>query len=153
MSSDKQRLVRQLNEQTRLLSANTVLFSQALADKAAIHSTDNECLDFLIINGSLTAGKLSELTGLTTGAVTAVIDRLEKAGFAKRERDKKDRRVINVFPNIKEINKRIMPHAKSMQNAFNVITEKFSEKDLEIILRFVSEANEVAKEEINKLRK
>src|SRR5258708_12382269 len=73
-----------LNAAMRDVSGQGVLYSQAVAERLGMNSTDLECLDH-ISRGPLTAGRLAELTGLTTGAITGVIDRLERAGLARRD--------------------------------------------------------------------
>ena len=73
-----------------------MMFVHSVAECAGIHPTDIRCVDFLAETGSATAGKLAEVTGLTTGAITAVIDRMERAGFVRRERDEKDKRRVIV---------------------------------------------------------
>jgi DNA-binding MarR family transcriptional regulator len=80
----------------RAFSSQMAWHSQAVAAAAGMHSTDLEVLDLLDQHGDLTAGRLAELTGLTTGAVTGVIDRLEAAGHVTRLRDAQDRRRITV---------------------------------------------------------
>src|SRR5260221_13536695 len=75
-----------LNAAMRDVSGQGVLYSQAVAGRLGMNSTDLECLDH-ISRGPVTAGRLAELTGLTTGAITGVIDRLERARLARRERD------------------------------------------------------------------
>src|SRR5258708_28193227 len=74
-----------LNAAMRDVSGQGVLYSQAVAERLGMNSTDLECLDH-ISRGPLTAGRLAELTGLTTGAITGVIDRLQRARPAPRER-------------------------------------------------------------------
>ena len=103
-------------------------------------------------NGPATAGQLSELTGLTTGAVTAVIDRLEKAGYVKRERDGADRRKVIVAPNEEKIYREIMPHVMPMGMAMTTVCAEFSEEELEIILKFITKANTSATEVISAAR-
>ena len=76
MSSPRMALLQALNIQVRYMSTNFVMFSQVVADKVGIHPTDSECLDFLLLKGPSTAGQLATAMGLTTGAVTAMIDRL-----------------------------------------------------------------------------
>jgi hypothetical protein len=66
-----------------------------VADRLGLNPTDHKCVDFLLMNGPLTAGELATLTALTTGAITAALDRLERAGFAKREDDPDDRRRVS----------------------------------------------------------
>ena len=63
------------------------LMSQAAADRIGINATDLNCLNILSFSGQMTAGDLARATGLTTASITGVIDRLEQAGFADRERD------------------------------------------------------------------
>ncbi len=154
MSTPKRKqLTQELNKQIRFLTGNSVIFSKVIADKVGQHSTDLECLDFLLLGGPATAGKLSELTGLTTGAVTAMIDRLEKAGYVQRERDKNDRRKVIVVPNVTKIDSEIAPFSKSMGVALETLSKEFSEDELEIVLRFLAKANSAGNKEISKLRK
>src|SRR6059036_564340 len=79
-------------ERFREMSIETIMFHQAIADVLGLHITDHKSLDLIHRFGSMPAGKLAELTGLTTGAVTGIIDRLEKVGYVKRTNDPKDRR-------------------------------------------------------------
>ena len=71
-----------------------MIFGQTVANTVGISGSDLECLDFLNLEGRVTAGRLAEVTGLTTGAITGVVDRLEKAGLVRRERDPDDRRKV-----------------------------------------------------------
>ena len=70
------------------------LISQAAADRSASTPTDLNCLNILSFSGQLTAGELARATGLTTASITGVVDRLEEAGFVRRERDAQDRRRV-----------------------------------------------------------
>ncbi len=149
----RNQLTQALNHQLRFASANSVMFSQVIAEKVGIHSTDNECLDFLLLNGPSTAGQLSELTSLTTGAITAVIDRLEKADYVRRERDKSDRRKVIVVPNEEKIYQNIMPHVMPMGAALDGVCTDFSEAELEVVLKFMMKANTSAMEVIAAARK
>src|SRR3984957_3821634 len=78
----------------RELGARSILFHQAIATIAGVSVTDLKCLDYVDRMGDVTAGDLARLTGLTTGAITAKVDRLEKAGLARRERSRFDRRKV-----------------------------------------------------------
>ncbi len=71
-------------------------FDQAVADALGLNRTDTRCIDLLDREGRLTAGELADRTGLTTGAITTVIDRLERAGYARRAADAADRRRVYV---------------------------------------------------------
>lgn len=70
------------------------LFAQAVAKSSGMHPTDIRCLDFLSERGYATAGELSAIAGITTGAMTAVIDRMERAGLVQRTTDAHDRRKV-----------------------------------------------------------
>src|SRR3569832_1067826 len=87
-------LLEELEEAMRRSSAQGVLYGQTVANVAGIANSDLECMDILYLEGRVTAGRLAEVTGLTTGAITGVVDRLEKAGLVKRARDEHDRRKV-----------------------------------------------------------
>src|SRR5215469_3977224 len=81
----------------RQLSQATVLFHAQIAEHVGLSATDHKCLDLAVqADHPLTAGQIAELSGLSTGAVTGVIDRLERAGFVRRVRDPHDRRKVLV---------------------------------------------------------
>jgi DNA-binding MarR family transcriptional regulator len=73
----------------RSLGSASSMLSHACAERLGLHATDWECVSLLddARPEALTAGQLAELTGLTSGAITGVIDRLEVKGFAVRSRD------------------------------------------------------------------
>ena len=123
----------------RRSSAQGAMFAKAVADRAGISASDMDCMDFLNLEGRMTAGRLAELTGLTTGAITGVIDRLEKAGYVRRERDESDRRkvFIAVVPETTlKIGRLYVPMQQSMQKVMN----RYSEEELRLLLRFASDA-------------
>ncbi|SEF93862.1 DNA-binding transcriptional regulator, MarR family [Thermomonospora echinospora] len=77
----------------------TVLLHHATASRAGINMTDAQCINLLVLDGPQTPGRLAQTMGITTGgAITAVIDRLERAGYVKRTRDPQDRRRVIVEP-------------------------------------------------------
>ncbi|MBC8070624.1 MAG: MarR family transcriptional regulator, partial [Deltaproteobacteria bacterium] len=85
-------------DELRRLSAYTVLFNEAVAERLGITLTELKCSSLLDLHGAMTAGALADLTGLTTGAITGVIDRLERAKLARRVADPHDRRRVIVEP-------------------------------------------------------
>ncbi|MGH8964700.1 MAG: MarR family winged helix-turn-helix transcriptional regulator [Actinomycetes bacterium] len=78
--------------------ASVVMHNHAVTQRAGLGASDSQLLSLLNMHGPLTPGKLAELTGLTSGTTTGVIDRLERGGFVRRERDAADRRKVNVAP-------------------------------------------------------
>jgi DNA-binding MarR family transcriptional regulator len=91
------RLMDELSTASRRYMASYALFNQALADHLRLHPTDLQCLNLLALEpGPVTTGRVAELTGLTTGSATRLVDRLERAGYVRRERDIEDRRRVLV---------------------------------------------------------
>lgn len=131
-------LMQELEEAMRRSSAQGVLYGQTVANVAGISGSDLECLDFLNLEGRVTAGRLAEVTGLTTGAITGVVDRLEKAGFVRRERDAADRRkvfIVTVPESIAQVGRYYVP----MQQAMQKLWSTYSEAELQLLLRFATE--------------
>jgi DNA-binding MarR family transcriptional regulator len=95
-SKRRTELVEALEGLLRNMAARGVLLHQAIAGRFGLNSTDIKALDLARAEENLTAGRLAEVTGLSTSAVTALLDRLEKAGFVERRRDPSDRRRVFV---------------------------------------------------------
>ena len=134
-------LLEELEHAVRRSSALGVIFGQTVASHAGISSSDLECLDFLNLEGRVTAGRLAEVTGLTTGAITGVVDRLEKAGFVRRARDDSDRRkvFIEIVPeNIAKVGRFYEHLQRSMQQVWS----SYSDAELKVLLRFTTQGSE-----------
>src|SRR5262245_50684841 len=114
---DRARLLAELLAEFRKLSTATVLLHQAVADRLGLNVTDHKCAELLARTGPVPAGELARLTGLTTGAVTGVIDRLEAAGFVRRAKDPADRRKVIVEPDVRRMERVIGPLFESMGRA------------------------------------
>lgn len=131
-------LLGELEEAMRRSSAQGVLYGQTVANVAGIANSDLECMDILYLEGRVTAGRLAEVTGLTTGAITGVVDRLEKAGLVRRERDETDRRrvFIAVVPEqAMKIGQLYVPMQQAMEKVFG----GYSDEELRLLLRFATE--------------
>jgi DNA-binding MarR family transcriptional regulator len=131
----------ELEHAVRRSSAQGVIFGQTVATRAGISASDLECLDFLNLEGRVTAGRLAEVTGLTTGAITGVVDRLEQAGLVRRERDESDRRkvfIATVPENVAKVG-RFYEH---MQRAMQKLWETYSDAELRLLLRFAMQGYE-----------
>jgi DNA-binding MarR family transcriptional regulator len=141
-----------LNEGFRQLSAATILFHQAIADRLGMNITDHKCADMLARNGAMTAGDLADYAGLTTGAITGVIDRLEKAGFVHRVKDPHDRRRVIVEPLSKRMEKEIAPLFQSMGRSATELCQRYSTEELAVIYDFTVRCQQLAIDETRKLR-
>jgi DNA-binding MarR family transcriptional regulator len=131
-------LMQELEHAVRKSSAIGVIFGQAVASRVGVSSSDLECLDFLVIEGRVTAGRLAELTGLTTGAITGVIDRMEKAGLVRRERDEEDRRKVYVAI-VPEAMARVGRFYEPLQKAVTRDWEGYTDAELKLLLRFMTQ--------------
>jgi DNA-binding MarR family transcriptional regulator len=140
---DRNALAQALEHAMREATAQSVLFSQLVARRLGITSTDLECLDIIHLRGPVTAGDLAQATGLTTGAVTGIIDRLEQAGFARRERDTTDRRKVFVR-SLPAIERRIAPLFVPMQRAFEATLAGYGEAELALFVDFLTRAHHAA---------
>ena len=94
--SDRGELMEALQGAMRRLSDGVNLYESAVAERLGMHPTDLHFLGLVQLYGPTTAGHLAELGALTTGAVTGVLDRLEQAGYVRREPDPDDRRRVVV---------------------------------------------------------
>ena len=152
VSAARAKLLSDLDREFRQASGLGVVFSQAVADRVGITGSDLECLDFIGLRGGVaSAGELAEATGLTTGAVTGMIDRLEKAGFARRERDVEDRRkvLVRLLPTAE---KRIAPIYFSLQQAMQELLSHYSDEQLALLHDFAAKSGRIMAEEIAKQR-
>ncbi len=156
MSSDvggnKAELVARLILEMRETSTVTIMFHQAIADRLGMNVTDHKCAGILAQSGPITAGELAKRTGLTTGAITGVIDRLEQAGFARRIRDSNDRRRVFIEADLKRIERKIVPLFDSMAHAAARLCDRYTAQELTLILDFAVRSRALAEEETRKLQ-
>jgi len=145
-------LIASLKHAGRQSSTATIMFHQVVADRIGLNPTDHKCADLLFMKGPMSAGELSQLTGLTTGAITGVIDRLEEAGFAQREADPNDRRrvVVRVLP---KCHREVGRLFESLAAAMEELCSRYSDRELSAILDFMTRSREVVHEETLKLRR
>ncbi len=138
----------------RELSTAVVLFHQAVAERVGLNATDLKCLDLLTRMGPTTAGHLSELIGLTGGAITGVIDHLESAGLVQRERDRSDRRRVIIRASLsQEYATTIASIFASLQHAMaEELAGRYSPEVLSALEDFLRRTIQVLRQETNKLQ-
>ena len=131
-----------LNLAIRRQQNTTDAFDEAVAAALGINRTDLRCLDILEQEGSITAGRLAERMGLSTGATTAVLDRLERAGFARRVRDASDRRrvLVELTP---EVQKRSWEYYAPLAERAEELYGRYTEEELGLLLDFMQTAAEL----------
>jgi DNA-binding MarR family transcriptional regulator len=92
----RKKLISAISYELRQFQSQTDQLDEATAEVFQVNRTDHRCIDLLERAGAMTAGELAGASGLTTGAITAVLDRLEKRNYAERSRDTGDRRRVLV---------------------------------------------------------
>jgi DNA-binding MarR family transcriptional regulator len=151
-SPERLQLYRELGDEVRANQRATDAVDELLADIIGINRTDARCMDILDQHGSMSAGDLAEASRLTTGAITAVIDRLERAGLARRVPDPSDRRRVLVEPTEKayELANELM--VEPMRRLYLPMAEGYSEQDLRLILDFTRRGRELQERHAEWLR-
>jgi DNA-binding MarR family transcriptional regulator len=140
VSSHKRQIFEHLIDEIRRSQGATDRFDQAVAEAVGVNRTDMRCLDVLQRDGPLTAGRLAEATGLTTGAMTTALDRLERIGYARRVRDVADRRrvLVELTEKASELNAFYGEHAAESERLY----KRYTEEQLELLLEFVRNGRE-----------
>ncbi len=116
------------------------MLDEAAAQYFGVNTTDSRAIDVIDQAGRITAGDLARELRLSTGAVTTIIDRLERAGYARRVADPDDRRrvLIEVTPKVKRISEELFG---APEDAIEWASA-FSDKELDLIVRFQEQSRE-----------
>ena len=135
----------------RELSTRMVMFHSAVAEHFGLSATEFKCLDVLGRAGPITAGELADNTGLTTGAITKIVDALERRGFVRRERSQTDRRkvIVHGLPQAEEEVGQIFG---SLARGMVKIMAPYSEAERAVVADYVTKVVQLLKEETEKLR-
>jgi len=136
----KQDKTQQISDLGQQFADSTTGIHAAIAHKAGLSATDQKYIMLLGGRSKITAGELSIKTGLTTGAVTGLIDRFEKKKLLKREFDKNDRRKTIIVPNQENINKLIASYFAELQKKMTAYSSKLSGKETKIIKNYLISA-------------
>jgi DNA-binding MarR family transcriptional regulator len=137
---DLSRAIEDLVLGLRRVTGISVFVTQSMAERLGINATDLECLDFLLLHGPQTAGAIAEHSGLTTGAVTGIVDRLQRAKLARRTRDRIDRRKVRIAA-AQDADARVKLIADPVKVAMASILDEYSEENLRLLLDFVARAH------------
>lgn len=149
MGSDQVLEIRKLSQRYAYTS---IQMHETIARKAGFSGTDHKYLGFFLQRGKLTAGELAELTGLTTGSVTALIDRFENKGFVKRQADSTDRRKVFIVPDSEKIISLLRPFYQVFQDETEKLIASFSSSERVVIESYLTKALELANQTIGKLK-
>ena len=145
------KIIQQFRAASRQYSDASIFMHEAIARKAGLTGADHKYLGLIIQHKELTAGDLSKLTGLTTGAVTGLIDRLEKKKLLKRQLTKDDRRKVIIVPNEENTLKLLQPLFLELQRKTSDLLASFSVTEIQTIERYFVEATRIMKETTNNI--
>jgi DNA-binding MarR family transcriptional regulator len=145
-------LLKRIRKLSQLHAYTSIQMHEAIGREAGLSGTDHKYLGFLIEKGQMTAGELSNLTGLTTGAVTGLIDRFEKKGLVQRQFAENDRRKVIIVPNTTMIMSLLEPLYKSFRKKSEELLTSFSDEEIRVIETYFSKAIQLMNETTAALR-
>ena len=152
-------LLEHVMHQARRGGSIGTLHNRAAADLVGMNQTDWDCLDVLDWTGPITAGELAKRVGLTSGAITGVLDRLEKSGLARRVADPRDRRRVIVELTVDLTTPPADERQAALQHCFGelaaemfAVSEEFDADQLEAVLRWLRAGNEAVERSTARMR-
>ncbi|MBA4058770.1 MAG: MarR family transcriptional regulator [Marivirga sp.] len=138
---------------SRKYSDASIFMHEAIARKAGLSGADHKYLGLILQKQQVTAGELSKLTGLTTGAITGLIDRLENKKLVKRQFSNADRRKVIIVPNEENTRKLLAPLFADLQEKTLKLVRSFTETELQVVERYFNEAVKIMIDTTEKLNK
>lgn len=149
---DREQLYAELGNEVRANQRATDVVDELVCQLLGVNRTDARCLDILDQHGSMSAGDLAEASRLTSGAITAVIDRLERAGLARRVPDPSDRRrvLVELTPKAYAVSTELM--VEPMTELYTPLAERYTEDQLRLFIDFTREGRELQERHAEWLR-
>jgi DNA-binding MarR family transcriptional regulator len=137
----------------RELTAQIVMFNQAVAERAGLNATETQCLNLISVNAGapLAAGQLAEMIGLSTGAMTRLIDRLERAGYVRRVKSPTDRRTVIVEPRPEQASK-VSQFYASTRDSWNAAMANYDDSQIAFLVEYIERGGKLMHDEAGKLR-
>lgn len=139
--SDRAQLHETVISCLRQFIAGSILYNQQIADRVGLRLTDMQCINALELIGPSTPGELARFTGLTTGGVTVMLDRLEKGGYLKREPNPRDRRSVLVHVNPAKV-KKMQAFYGEINHRMAALLDETPERELRSVVNLLSKMNE-----------
>jgi hypothetical protein len=137
----------------RELSNAVIFFHEAVAARLGMSTAEWKCLGLLDQHGPSSASRLAELSGFTTGAITGIVDRLERGGYVRRQPHPSDRRSVIVQPLfVKGFKEMVVPIFQSLSRAMGEVSGRYNAGELSAIARFFADTTEVLRSETAKLK-
>ena len=149
---ERAQLAAQFGEGFRKTGSLMQLMGQAAADRVGLNATDLNCLNILSFSGEMTAGELAKQTGLSTASITGVADRLEEAGYVRRERDPKDRRRVVIRLVLESALRDVAPVFLPLIQAWQGVVDEYTDDELRLIVDFYGLMEQVIRDHLVRLR-
>jgi DNA-binding MarR family transcriptional regulator len=149
---NKDELKQQVIMGTREYGIGSVLFRHVIGEMLGVNATDMECLGVIFFKGVATPSELARYTGLSSGATTAMLDRLEKSELIARRPNPEDRRSTHIVL-VQETAEKVAPLFASLREAQDKIVSSYSEQELELLSDFFKRSVTMWEEEREKLLK
>jgi DNA-binding MarR family transcriptional regulator len=142
-SEARRRLIKQTRLVGRELGAHSTIFNAVIAERLKLSLSDLRAWDLLLLHGPLSHGKFARMIGLSGGAVTALVDRLERAGAVRRHVDPNDRRrmIITVVASLREGSQRQVFEALGVR--IDAVLDQFSDQELAASCRLMHEVGQI----------
>jgi DNA-binding transcriptional ArsR family regulator len=150
--ADRRRIESEFILAMRRSGAVMQLLGAASAERIGINVTDLNCLNILALRGQLTAGELAKATGLTTASITGVLDRLEEAGFVRRERDAHDRRRVVVHLDATLGLRDVASVFAPVVEAWRAVATQYTDEQLTLLLGFQTQLEQIMRDRLIELR-
>lgn len=146
-SEERKRTTEDLGRALRAFLSASDAFEEALGHVLGLNATDVRCVDLLDQHGTMTAGALADLAGISSGAVTFLLDRLERAGFVSRVRDLEDRRrvLVELVPLART---QIFELHRGVRDALRAAAQRYSVSELERVISFLGEGTRAYEAEL-----
>ena len=138
--SDRAQLHETVISCLRQFIAGSILYNQQIADRVGLRLTDMQCINALDLMGPSTPGELARFTGLTTGGVTVMLDRLENGGYLKREPNPRDRRSVLVHVNPTKV-KKMQTFYGEINHRTAALLDETPERELRSVVNLLSKMN------------
>jgi len=152
VSPERARLYLELGGEVRANQRATDVVDDLVCQLLGVNRTDARCLDILDEHGRMSAGDLAQKSGLTTGAITAVIDRLERADYARRVPDPSDRRRVLVEPTEKAYEASMELMVAPMGELTKPMAGQYTDEQLRLIIEFTRQGREIQERHAEWLR-
>jgi DNA-binding MarR family transcriptional regulator len=146
----KEDLQQQVIRGAREYGFGSVLFRHVIGEMLGVNATDMECLGVIVFKGVTTPSELARYTGLSSGATTAMLDRLEKSELIARRPNPQDRRSTQIVL-VKETAEKVAPLFASLREVQDQILSSYSEPELELLVDFFTRSVTMWEEERKKL--